>query len=230
MDRYLTMRTRVAQDEPLRHVERQPYTFYGKGAVAMYLLRETIGGDAVNTALRRYHAKFSDPLPPYATSVDLIAELRAVTPDSLQSLLVDLFETVTLWDVKTERVVVQPTGTGEYRVAIDVVARKMRADSVGNETEVPMDDFVEIGVFAPGSDTGPGKPLYLKGHRIQSGKQTISITVLGEPAHADGSGAVSPKLREGGPARVGIDPSNKLIDRNREDNVVDVKTQNGDAS
>jgi hypothetical protein len=41
--------------------------------------------------------------------------------------------------------------------------------------------------------------------------QTISITVPREPA------------------RAGIDPSNKLIDRNREDNVVDVKTQNGDA-
>ena len=29
------------------------------------------------------------------------------------------------------------------------VAKKMRADSVGNETEVAMDDFVEIGVFPP---------------------------------------------------------------------------------
>jgi ABC-2 type transport system permease protein len=88
-------------------------------------------------------------------------------------------------------------------VRIDVVGRKMRADSVGKETEVPMDDLVEIGVFAP----------YLEQHRIRSsGKQTISITVL------------SPKLREGGePARAGIDPWHKLIDREREDNVVEVK-------
>ena len=115
-------------------------------------------------------------------------------------------------------------------MTLDVVAKKVRADSIGRETETPMDDFVEIGVFAPGGDTGLGEPLYLKRHRIQSGKQTISITVLGEPAHAEGSVADSPKVREGGPARVGIDPSNKLIDRNREDNVVDVKNQNGDAS
>jgi hypothetical protein len=126
----------------------------------MYLLRETIGGDAVNTALRRYHAKFSDPLPPYATSVDLIAELRAVTPDSLQYLITDLFETVTLWDVETERAVMEETATGEYRVTLDVVARKMRADSIGNETDVPMKDLVQIGIFAGGEGNAPGEPLH----------------------------------------------------------------------
>ena len=50
----------------------------------------------------------------------------------------------------------------------------MRADSVGKETEVPMDDLVEIGVFAPGEGDGLGEPLYLKQHRIRSGKQTIT--------------------------------------------------------
>jgi hypothetical protein len=31
------------------------------------------------------------------------------------------------------------------------------------------------------------------------------------------------------PARAGIDPASKLIDRTRQDNIVDVKIQNGDA-
>ncbi|HEX6307535.1 MAG TPA: M1 family aminopeptidase [Longimicrobiales bacterium] len=206
MDRYLTMRTRMAQDQPLRDVERQPYIFYGKGAVAMYLLRDHIGADAVDTALRRYHAKFSDPMPPYATSLDLIAELRAVTPASLQYLIIDLFETVTLWDVETERAVMEETAAGEYRVTLDVVARKMRADSIGNETDVPMEDLVEIGVFARGEGNAPGEPLYLERHRIRSGEQTITVIVPREPA------------------RAGIDPYRKLIDRERGDNVVQVET------
>jgi hypothetical protein len=89
-----------------------------------------------------------------------------------------------------------------------------------------MDDLVEIGVFAPGGDTGLSEPLYLKRYRIQSGKQTISITVP-RPAYAEGSGAVSPTLREGGePARASIDPYHKLIDRQSNDNVVEVS---GDA-
>ena len=98
---------------------------------------------------------------------DLYAELRAVTPDSLHPLLVDLFETITLWELRTEQATVQSAGTGEHSVTLDVVARKVRADSVGNETEVPMDDLVEIGVFA----TGEAAPIYLERHRIRSGAQ-----------------------------------------------------------
>ena len=214
MDRYLSRRAAFERDVPLIEVEDHPHIAYGKGAVAMYTLREHVGEDTVNTALRRLIEKHSNSNsgPPYPTSLDLIRELRAVTPDSLQYLITDLFETVTLWDVKTERAVAARTTGGQYEVTLDVVAKKMRADSAGKESETPMDDFVEIGVFAPGSDTGLGAPLYLQRHRIRTGKQTIRMIVLQQPA------------------RVGADPSNKLIDRNRDDNIVDVKMQNGDAS
>ncbi|MQA92727.1 MAG: hypothetical protein GEU90_21305 [Gemmatimonas sp.] len=212
MDRYLFRRAAFERDVPLTEVEDHPHIAYGKGAVAMYTLREHIGEEAVNTALRRLLEKHRNSGPPYPTSLDLVRELRAVTPDSLQYLITDMFETVTLWDVKTERAVAARTTGGQYEVTLDVVARKMRADSVGHETETPMDDFVEIGVFAPGTAENLGVPLHQQRHRIRSGKQTIRITVPREPA------------------RAGIDPSSKLIDRNREDNVVDLKIQNGDAS
>jgi hypothetical protein len=206
MERYLRGRATQAREVPVLEVEDQPYTAYRKGALALYTLRDHIGGDAVNGALRRYFEEYRDAVPPYPTSLDLYAELRTVTPDSLQPLLTDWFETITLWDVSTERVVVEPTGTGEYVVTLDVVARKMRADGEGNETEVPMEDLVEIGIFAPGEGGGLGEPLYLQRHRIRSGEQTIRITVAQEPAGA------------------GIDPLRKLIDRRRDDNVVAVET------
>ncbi|MEP6834625.1 MAG: hypothetical protein ABJB74_14615 [Gemmatimonas sp.] len=47
-------------------------------------------------------------------------------------------------------------------------------------------------------------PLYRQLHHITSGKQTIRITVSKEPKRAE------------------IDPRNKLIDRDRQDNVVGV--------
>jgi aminopeptidase N len=199
MDRYLSRRAAFARDVPLVEVEDHPHVAYGKGAVAMYTLREQIGEEAVNTALRRFLERYRGAGPPYPTALDLVRELRAVTPDSLQGLITDLFETITLWDVKTERAGLHRADDGKYEVSVDVIARKMRADSVGRETETPMDDLVEIGVFARGA------PLYLQRHHIRSGRQTIRITVQQEPA------------------RAGIDPSNKLIDREREDNVVDVK-------
>ncbi|HET7550649.1 MAG TPA: M1 family aminopeptidase [Gemmatimonadaceae bacterium] len=204
MDRYFRGRADLSREVPLLDVEDQPYIAYRKGAIAMYALRAHIGEKRVNTALRRYLEKYRDAGPPYPTSRDLYAELRAVTPDSLQYLLKDLFETVTLWDVRTERAAVQPTGSGEFVVTLDVVAKKARADSVGHLTEVPMNDLVEVGVFAPGEGDTPGAPLYLKHQRIHSGKQTIRITVPSRPA------------------RAGVDPRHELIDRDTHDNVVTV--------
>ena len=205
MERYLVGRAEQSREVPVLDVERQTYIMYRKGAIALLTLRDFLGEDAVNTALRRYLEKYRNAGPPYPTALDQYAELRAVTPDSLRYLLTDLFETVTLWDAKTERASVQPTGSGAYQVTLDVVAKKTRADSVGTETEVLMNDLVEIGVFAPGKDDGLGEPLYLTRHRLRSGKQTIVVTVPRQPS------------------RAGIDPYRKLIDRQREDNVADVE-------
>ena len=203
MDRYLRQRGNFA-DVPVLEVSDQPPIAYGKGAVALYQLRSHVGEAAMNTALSRYFSKFANTgLHP--TSLDLYAELRAVTPDSLQYLLTDLFETVTMWDVRTTRAVVSPGGDGSYAVTLEVVAKKTRADSAGKETEVPMNDLVEIGVFAAGEGETRGDALYLQRHRIRSGAQTIRITVPREPA------------------RAGIDPDGKMIDRQRDDNVVEVK-------
>jgi ABC-2 type transport system permease protein len=205
MDRYLRRRAETERDVPLLDVEDQPHIAYGKGAVALYALREHLGEAAVNGALRRVVERFRAGGPPYPTARDLYAELRAVTPDSLRYLLTDLFETVTLWDVETRGAVVARTAGGQYQVTLDVLARKVRADSVGRETETPMDDLVEVGVFAPATGDRPGAPLYLRRHRLRSGRQTIRVTV--------------PRA----PSRAGVDPFHKLIDRQREDNVAEVK-------
>ena len=209
MDRYLSRRASFERDVPLVEVEDHPHIAYGKGAVAMYALRDHLGEETVNGVLRRFVEKYGDAGPPYPTTRDLLGELRAVTPDSMRYLLTDLFETITLWDVETRRAVVARTKGGDYEVTLDIVAKKVRADSVGRETETPMNDLVEIGIFA-GTGDGPGETLYLKRHRIRSGNQTIRITVRQQPA------------------RAGIDPRRRLIDRDREDNVVDVKAAETD--
>ena len=204
MDRYLSRRAAFQTDVPLLEAEDHPHVAYGKGAVVMYTLREQLGEEVVNGVLRRFVEKHRHGGPPYPTSRDLLAELRAVTPDSMQYLLTDLFETITLWDVETRGAAVARTESGQYEVTLDVVARKVRADSVGRETEVPMNDLVEVGVFAPADGDARGEALHLRRHRIRSGRQTIRITV----PHA--------------PARAGVDPHGKLIERDRADNVVEV--------
>lgn len=202
MNRYLQKRGETGKDVPLLEVEDHPHVSYGKGAVALYTLREHIGTEAVNGALRRFLEKYRGSGPPYPTSLDLYAELRAATPPSLYPLLTDLFETMTLWDVKTQSATTRRLPDGKYEVTLEVMAQKLRADSIGVETPTPMNDLVEVGVFAPGKDD----PLYLARHRIRTGKQTLRIIVPQEPS------------------RAGVDPNRKLIERERGDNVVEVET------
>jgi aminopeptidase N len=205
MDQYLRgRRTYATREAPLLDATDQSYIFYAKGAIAMYTLRDRIGADAVNAALRQYLGRYRDAGPPYPTSRDLYAELRAVTPDSVRPLLHDLFEQITLWNVRTDSARVEPAGAGAFRVTLSVTASKVRADSVGNETSIPMDDAVEIGVFGAAKGNALGTPLYVRRHRIHAGRQTIVVTVPREPA------------------RAGIDPYHQLIDRDAADNVVPV--------
>jgi ABC-2 type transport system permease protein len=208
MKRYFQGRSVYTNREvPLLDVVNHGYVHYFKGGVAMYTLRERLGAEVVNGALRRFRDKYAGPSAPPPTSRALYAELGAVTPDSLKPLLSDLFEHITLWDVSTDSVKAEPVAGGAYRVTLFVDASKARADSIGNQTPVEMDDLVEIGVFAGSRGKGsPGEALYLKEHRIRSGKQAIVITVPRQPT------------------RAGIDPYRKVIERERDDNVVEIGT------
>ncbi|RPJ41466.1 MAG: hypothetical protein EHM19_11885, partial [Candidatus Latescibacterota bacterium] len=196
LDRYLRGRGGESIEEmPLLLVEDQPYIHYRKGSVAFYGLRDWIGEDALCGALAAYIDSAGFQEPPWTNSLELLAFLRAATPDSLRPVLADLFETITLFDNRIEEARSRPIEGGRYAVALDVRTSKERADGKGVLTEVPVDDRVDIGVF----DTG-GEPLYLRKHRLTGGAATIEIEVDREPAEA------------------GIDPYNKLIDRNSDDN------------
>ena len=194
-------RREIRRGEPLLR-GLDPYMSYRKGPFALYTMSEYIGEDRVNGTLRRLREKHQSPEAPLATTLDLYRELQAVTPDSLHYLLHDLFEVNTYWDLKTERATAEQTKTGAWQVTLEVQAHKEVADSAGMETGVPMDDWIEIGVFEQGK--GLDEPLYLQKHHIRSGGQMIKVTVPRKPDH------------------VGIDPNYLLIDL-KNDNIIDIK-------
>jgi ABC-2 type transport system permease protein len=178
---------------------------YRKGPFALYALRHYIGKKRVNDALRQLLRTYT-PAPPLPTTLDFYRELLAVTPDSLHYLLHDLFATNTFWDLKTEQATAKQTKTGDWLATLTIDARKMRVDSMGRETNAPMNDWIEIGISAPaekGQKTG--LPIYLQKHRIRSGKQRIAVMVPG-------------KLIKAGPIQAGIDPNYLLIDYEMNDN------------
>ena len=180
---------------------------YRRGPLALYALREYIGKEPVLQALRKLVEKHGSG-GPLATSLDLYRELKAVTPERYQSLLHDLFAANTFWELETEGVTAQQAPTGEWQVTVPVSARKLVIDLKGVETEMPMDDWIEVGVFAPGEGDDTRVPQFVTKHRIRSGKQTITMTVPRRPM------------------RAGIDPRYLLNDWATDDNIESVKIKN----
>ncbi|HEX6040282.1 hypothetical protein [Longimicrobium sp.] len=193
----------IRQSQPLLRA-LDPYAAYRKGPFALYAMSEHMGRDRVDLAFRRLMEKHRSS---GATSLDLYRELRAVTPDSLRPLLHDLFAANTFWRLQTERTTAHQIAGGAWQVTLRVKARKVTVDPAGVETEVPMDEWIPIGVFAPTETQGAdfGQALYLRPHRIRSGEQTITVTVPKKPSDA------------------GIDPYVVLIDLERFDNVEKVE-------
>ncbi|WP_378173881.1 M1 family aminopeptidase [Aquimarina sp. SS2-1] len=95
-------RKSIIKEPSLTLVENQDYIYYSKGALAMYALQEEIGEDKVNIALKRfiddwksYQGEIKKDVDQYATTKDLIRYFRDVTPDNLDYIITDLFESVT---------------------------------------------------------------------------------------------------------------------------------------
>ncbi|GAA4383907.1 ABC transporter permease/M1 family aminopeptidase [Hymenobacter koreensis] len=183
------------------------FDVYRRGPFAMYALREYLGHDQVNGALRQLLRKHGSGRPPYPVSLDLYNELQAATPDSLRYLVKDLLAANTFWELKAIKAHVEPAGATSWRLSLTINARKVTVDSAGQETQVPLNDFVEVGVYAAGENGDQGRELYRRQHQIQAGTQTLTVTLPHKPASA------------------GIDPRRLLIDRNIDDNFQQIKSE-----
>ena len=124
---------------PLMRVEAgQGYIHYQKGGHVLYLLRDQLGEDAVNRALRQVLEANRFGGAPYPRSIDLIAAIRANAPADKQALITDLFERITLYDVKTTAASATRRADGKWDVSMTVEARKLYADAQGAETTAPL--------------------------------------------------------------------------------------------
>ncbi len=200
LDRYLQGRGFEQKGEqPLLRADGAAYVHYQKGALALYALQDAIGERAMDDALSTFVDRWRFKGPPYATSRDLLAELRRVTPAEHQGLIEDFFETITLYDDRATSAQASKRADGRYDVDLVVLAKKVRADGAGNEHAAPMDAIVDIGV-----QDAKGDFLFLEKRRVKSGENRFTVEVAGKPAKA------------------GIDPLGKLIDRDAGDNMVEV--------
>lgn len=208
LDSYLRARGGdVIDEQPLYKVENQPYVYYRKGSLVMYRLQSEIGEEAVNRALRKLIADHAFKGAPYPITTDFLTALRAEAPADKQALITDLFEKITLYDLKTKSAVVKTRADGKFEVTVTVDAQKKYADGKGKETNATLNETMDVGLFTakPGDKGFDAKDVVVYQRKaIRSGVQTFTFVTDRAPKFA------------------GIDPYNTVIDRNGDDNTLAV--------
>ncbi len=204
---YLWIRRRDNHEHPLIRANIW-YEWSGKASVALYGLRDLIGEDSMNAALREFKNAYAfKSQPPFAGTNDLYRYLQKHVPDSLQYFLTDTWQKITLYDNKITSLSAVPAGNkDEYKVTLSVEAKKVWEDDKHNEIIANnMSDYIDIGIFGASTTNKEGRsetnPLYLHKYKLTAGQHTITVVVKGKPV------------------RAGIDPYAKLIDRQPNDNI-----------
>jgi hypothetical protein len=203
LDGYLRGRGgELIEEQPLARVEGQQYIHYQKGSLIFYRLRDEIGEEALNRALKRFLQDKAYQQAPYTTTKELLAYIREEAPQDKHALIADMFEKIVFYDNRvTEAKAVKRTD-GQWDVTMKLHLAKIEVDGKGKETPRTYDETVEIAVFsrADGAKEKDEKVLFIEKRILQGNQPTITITVKDKPFE------------------VGVDPYNKLIDRVSKDN------------
>lgn len=223
LDSYLQGRTFEWKSEnPLMYNENQQYIHYNKGSLVLYAMSDYIGEMNFNDALKEYVSVVAFQEAPYTNSIEFVSYIQKATPDSLQYLIKDMFETITLYNNKVNNVTSKKLPNGNYLVEIDFNVAKYRSGKDGekiykdengktlvygtgkNKVEsLPLQDYVEIGIFGEPKKQGKYElenELFIKKYKIDKINNKVQIEVKEKPIE------------------VGVDPYNKLIDTDSNDN------------
>ncbi|PKG96036.1 M1 family aminopeptidase [Paraglaciecola sp. MB-3u-78] len=205
LDSYLRGRSAERIEEmPLLRSENQQYIHYRKGSVVMMALVNKLGEERLNQALQALlnEYKFREDL--YPTTLDLVRHLDNVSNTAEQAYIKDLFEQITIYDLRAKEVVKEALEEGKTKVTLTVSAQKFSADGKGKETEQPFAKEVEIVLFSedPNDFAVENKIIYQGLHAIESGDTVIELIVDGMPNYA------------------GIDPFVRFIDRDTGNNII----------
>lgn len=168
----------------------------------MYALKDYIGEATLNNAIKAYLNKTKFSGPPYTNSTEFVDYIKKATPDSLQYLVTDMFEKITLNENYVKKLDYKKINDKEYKVSLTVGCAKFYADSTGNLTKAKVNDYVDIGIFSTEKikNKDVEKPLLFTRVKMDAPEKTFEFIVAEKPVSA------------------GIDPYLKLIDRTPKNN------------
>lgn len=196
MDRYLTARSNESEKEkPLALADiDQQYIFYQKGSIVMTSLRRFLGEDSLNKGIRTFMQRYAMKAPPYPTTADFVACIRAVTPDSLQYVITDAFDKITIYDNSIKDAKTTQQGN-TYTIDVTLDIKKYYADGDGKETAAQCNDYIEVAVYKDKNTV-----LQLTRYKLEDGINKLKIQTSAKPY------------------KVVIDPRYMLMEKKPDDN------------
>ncbi len=218
LENYLKLRNQDRRPEtPIMYAfHDQNYIHYLKGALVLYAMSDYIGEENLNNAIQCFVEEVAYQENVYTNSIELVDFIKLAVPDSLQYLITDMFETVTLYDNKMVDWTSTPLEDGTFQIDLNFNVQKYRngdggtpiysdlgQDSIRHQMpemeaslhSLPLADYLDIGIF--GADK---KEIYLQKHKVETIHNQVSIIV------------------NEAPVSVAVDPYYKLIDRHLKDN------------
>ena len=203
---YFTQRTETAQEGTIVDHPEQTWVGAHKHAAVLYGLEDYIGRDNVVEALVEVIDGHRLADAPFPHTSDLVAAIRDRADDEWQSLITDLYERRTLYDLDLESARTEARDDGGYRLGIAGEARKRYLDPDGDADIKPMTTPVEVAVFGALDEDGDAPVLWRRRvtpDDLRSGRIELEFDQQ--------------------PRAVAIDPNRRLLDPDRTDNRVPVQ-------
>ena len=208
LDKYLMGRAMESRHEPsIMKTEGQQYIHYNKAGLMMYTLSDFIGKDKFNKALKAFMDMYRYQSSPYADIGTFVKMIKEETSEDLQYLVDDTFSKITLYENKAKSATAKQNGDGTYEVEFTVEAKKVFSDSLGNQTNAKLNDWLEVGILGESDLNG----------------EKIEIPILIEKVFITDSLTTFTYNIDQKPIKAGIDPMNKFVDRIVDDNLIKVE-------
>ncbi|MGZ5450954.1 MAG: ABC transporter permease/M1 family aminopeptidase [Thermoanaerobaculia bacterium] len=170
LDRYLSARTgETSGAEPaLGRATNQAYLYYPKGAIVMYAIRDLVGEQALNAALREFVRDHGGPHRG-PTTADLLRKLPR------HALIDEWMNDVVLYDLRLDSASMRKLADGRYEVKLRITAAKRREGG----TSLPLDESIDVGLFSPDNE-----PMLVAKQPLRDGANDVTLVVAQEPAFA----------------------------------------------
>ena len=179
--------------------------------MVMYELQDLIGEATINKALKDFLYEYKNfDKGVFPTSENLYDAIYKVTPDSLKYAVEDGFKKIALYENRVVSAKTKTLANGKYETTFVLDSKKIYYDDRGKEENTDTNtNYIEIGLFGEDitdeKDVTLKNPFYLERKWLSSGENTFTI------------------ITDNKPVKAGIDPYNKLIDRNSDDNLKSVE-------